>query len=94
MSWSKPVCAGSAAAAGGTALLQRGRHLLPVRRLGLRQGVLNTEQITLNPILSSSIMINILIYSVIYLKKEGLKIIVSAVQEINLLDLNLGRFLI
>ncbi len=35
-------------------------------------------------------MINILIYSVIYLKKEGLKIIVSAVQEINLLDLNLG----
>jgi hypothetical protein len=35
-------------------------------------------------------MINILIYSAIYLKKEGLKIIVSAVQEINLLDLNLG----
>jgi hypothetical protein len=35
-------------------------------------------------------MLNILIYSVIYLKKEGLKIIVSAVQEINLLDQNLG----
>ena len=61
-----------------------------MRWLGLRQGVLNTEQIILNHYDHLPFMINILIYSVIYLKKEGLKIIVSAVQEINLLDLNLG----